>query len=173
VTQADITGRGHAIECRLYAEDPAADFGPSPGKIEYLREPFGPGVRHDCGVRAGFVVPFEYDPILSKLIVWAENRPAAIDRMRQALADTVFLGVATTVPFLADVLDSAPFRAGETYTDFIPTHFADWRPSTRHDDLAALAFVAHALFGQTVSAAAVPAEAGFVSPWHTLGSWRM
>jgi acetyl/propionyl-CoA carboxylase alpha subunit len=105
-TQKDIAGRGHAIECRIYAEDPEQGFFPSPGKIEFMKEPSGPGIRNDCGIYSGFNVPVEYDPILSKLIVYAGNRKDAIERMTRALSEYVILGVKTPIAFLIDVLKS-------------------------------------------------------------------
>ena len=78
--QEDLVPRGHAIECRVYAEDPFRGFSPSPGRISFLREPGGPGVRVDSGVIEGDVVPLDYDPMLAKLIVWAPDRPAAAPR---------------------------------------------------------------------------------------------
>jgi acetyl/propionyl-CoA carboxylase alpha subunit len=83
--QEAVDPRGHAFECRIYAEDPEAQFFPSPGRILYLKEPAGPGIRLDSGIRAGFEVPVAYDPILGKLIVWAEDREAARRRMIRAL----------------------------------------------------------------------------------------
>jgi acetyl-CoA carboxylase biotin carboxylase subunit len=172
-TQADISGRGHAIECRIYAEDPANDFLPSPGPIDYLRTPQGPGIRVDCGIYAGGDVPVEYDPILAKLIVHAEDRPAAIARARRALAAFVVLGVRTPIAYLRDVLGHAAFQEGSTFTDFIPTHMASWSPSAADGDLARVAFVADDLAAaprktrtQSAGPAAVP------TPWQTLGAWR-
>jgi len=94
--QEDVSQRGHAIECRIYAEDPRTNFLPSAGRIVFLREPKGPGVRFDSGITEGFEVPVYYDPILAKLIVWAEDREAARRRMAAALEDCVILGIHTT-----------------------------------------------------------------------------
>jgi len=172
LSQADIKGRGHAIECRIYAEDPENDFAPSPGKIGFLKEPQGPGIRMDSGVHAGFQVPVEYDPILSKLIVHAENRDLAIRRMIRALENTVLLGIKTPVPFLIDILKSKAFRDGRTFTDFIPTHFNTWRPDTTDAHLAGIAFIAHALSVKGRKKATAPAGSDFASPWVTLGRWK-
>ena len=141
--QEEIQPRGHAFECRIYAEDPEAQFFPSPGKILYLQEPSGPGIRMDSGIRAGFEVPMEYDPILSKLIVYAENREAARQRMIRALENTVILGINTTIPFLLEVFKTAEFREGKTRTDFIDRHFEGWKPDRSEADLARIAFAAH------------------------------
>ena len=140
-SQADIVGRGHAIECRIYAEDPLSAFLPSSGKIAFVREPRGPGIRNDSGVYSGYTVPMEYDPILSKLITHAESRQECIDRMSRALKDYIVLGVLTPIPFLMDILSSEAFIKGETYTDFIDTHFADWRPAMEGVDLACVAYI--------------------------------
>ncbi|MDL2286879.1 acetyl-CoA carboxylase biotin carboxylase subunit [Desulfococcaceae bacterium OttesenSCG-928-F15] len=170
--QEEISARGHAIECRIYAEDPQKAFMPSPGKISFLKEPTGPGIRNDCGVYSGFEVPMYYDPILSKLIAHAENRKSCIRRMLAALEDYVILGIRTPIPFLMDVLRSEAFSSGETYTDFIPSHFADWQPEKTDKDLAAIAFIAGMLKVKSHTAFDL-AEAGEPpSPWQTLGHWR-
>src|SRR5512136_908618 len=85
--QEDLAQRGHALECRVYAEDPDAGFLPSPGTILALRVPGGPGVRDDSGVYEGWTVPIDYDPLVSKLVVWAESREEALHRMRRAVAE--------------------------------------------------------------------------------------
>src|SRR5438094_1937931 len=90
---------GHAIECRIYAEDPDNGFLPSPGRILQLRPPSGPGIRDDSGATEGLDVPIFYDPLISKLIAWAEDRPQAIARMRRALGEYLVTGIRTTVPF--------------------------------------------------------------------------
>src|SRR5207302_9770617 len=94
-----LTPYGHAIECRIYAEDPDNNFLPSPGRILDLRAPAGPGIRDDSGATAGLDVPIFYDPMISKLAAWAEDRPRAIARMRRALAEYLVAGIRTTVPF--------------------------------------------------------------------------
>jgi acetyl/propionyl-CoA carboxylase alpha subunit len=174
LAQSDLAGRGHAIECRIYAEDPEQNFMPSPGKILYLQEPAGPGVRNDCGVYTGVDVPFEYDPILSKLVVHAETRHQAIDKMIRALSSYIVLGVKTPIGFLIDVLSSQAFAAGDTYTDFIPTHFPDWRPDTAHRNLALIAAAADAMAPRQRTVAAGDAEAlTHPGPFQTLGNWRL
>jgi len=172
LAQKDIAGRGHAIECRIYAEDPEHNFFPSPGKIRFLQEPAGPGIRNDCGVYAGFEVPVEYDPILSKLVVHAETRELAISRMIRALQDYAILGVKTPIGFLIDVLGSEPFSAGDTFTDFIGTHFSDWKPQLPDLDLAAVAYIADELSAAEKSTIPAAATADTVTPWQTLGNWR-
>jgi acetyl/propionyl-CoA carboxylase alpha subunit len=171
LTQDDITSRGHAIECRIYAEDPENAFMPSPGKISFLKEPTGPGIRNDCGVYSGVEVPMYYDPILSKLIAFAEDREKTIQRMIMALEDYVVLGIRTPIPFLIDILRSPAFAAGATYTDFIPTHFAGWKPKSKKKHLAAIAFLADMLTRKPE----VPEMTGvgeMPTPWQTLGHWQ-
>ncbi len=172
-TQKDIAGRGHAIECRIYAEDPENGFFPSPGKIAFMQEPSGSGVRNDCGIYSGFEVPYEYDPILSKLIVCAETRDAAITRMIRALREYVILGVKTPIPFLIDIIQSEAYRKGATYTDFIPANFADWKPGTAGDDAALIAFVVNELVRKPGSQPSADTGAREITPWQTLGNWRM
>jgi acetyl/propionyl-CoA carboxylase alpha subunit len=117
--QADVELRGHAIECRLYAEDPAAGFVPATGRLLRLRLPAWPGVRIDAGVREGDEVGVRYDPLLCKLIAHAQDRDACIERMAAVLADTVVLGVDTNLGFLRWLLDQPGFRAGEAGIDFV------------------------------------------------------
>jgi acetyl-CoA carboxylase biotin carboxylase subunit len=122
--QEDLGQRGHAIECRVYAEDPDAGFLPSPGTILALRVPSGPGVRDDSGVYEGWTVPIDYDPLLSKLVVWAESRDEALCRMRRAVAEYRVVGVKTTLPLFERVLAHPAFGAGEFDTSFVDTALA-------------------------------------------------
>jgi acetyl-CoA carboxylase, biotin carboxylase subunit len=170
--QEDIIQRGHAIECRIYAEDPEAQFLPSPGTILVHREPSGPGVRNDCGVYEGFEVPMEYDPILSKLIVTAGTREAARMRMIRALENYVILGIRTAIPFLIDVIKSPEFAKGDTYTDFIGRHFENWSQNMEGADLARIAYVVDELTTVKGPQAAAK-EKGWPTPWETLGEWRI
>lgn len=111
--------RGHSIECRINAEDPDHDFRPSPGTIETFHPPGGPGVRVDTHVYTGYKVPPQYDSLIAKLIVWAPTREEAIERARLALDMFVIEGVATTIPFLEEVLDHESFRSGDIDTQFL------------------------------------------------------
>jgi acetyl/propionyl-CoA carboxylase alpha subunit len=115
----------------------------------------------------------EYDPILSKLIVHAENRDMAIRRMIRALENYVILGVKTPVPFLIEVLKSPAFQAGDTFTDFIPTHFKDWQPEAVDSDIARIAYIVDDLASNRRTKTPDPSGSGFVSPWTTLGNWRI
>ena len=112
----EIQLRGHAIECRINAEDPARNFAPSPGTISTFHLPGGPGVRVDTHVYAGYKVPQYYDSLLGKLIVHGATREEAIGRMKRALMETVVEGVHTTIPFLLQVMDNPEFIAGEVDT---------------------------------------------------------
>src|SRR5215210_5399283 len=118
-TQQDLRLLGHAIECRIYAEDPSRNFAPSPGLIRYINLPQGPGVRNDQGVYAGYTVPVFYDPMLSKLIVHGANRGEAVARMRRALAEYRVEVIMTTIPFFTSIMNNPDFQAGKFDTGFI------------------------------------------------------
>jgi len=117
--QEDIEWRGHAIECRIYAEDPDNNFFPSPGTITYLREPAGPGVRVDSGVTRLSEVSIHYDPMIAKLAVWGRTRREAIDRLHRALFEYQVSGITTTLPFFRLVAKDYYFRQGQIDTGFI------------------------------------------------------
>jgi acetyl-CoA carboxylase biotin carboxylase subunit len=110
---------GHAIECRIYAEDPDNNFLPSPGRILQLRVPAGPGIRDDSGATPGLEVPIFYDPMISKLVAWAEDRPLAIARMQRALGEYLVTGIKTTVPFFSWLLGQPDFLAGRFHTTYL------------------------------------------------------
>ena len=172
-TQEQITRRGHAIECRIYAEDPCG-FMPSPGKILYFQEPVGPGVRFDGGVFAGFEIPVHYDPIIGKLVVWAEDRPAAIDRMIRALSECAILGVKTSIEFMIEVLNSPAFREGVTHTCLIDNEYTDWRPKDDGDLEALLGFIAYDFIGpKGVQGSEADDKPRSTTPWQTLGRWDL
>jgi acetyl-CoA carboxylase biotin carboxylase subunit len=120
-----ITLRGHAIECRINAEDPSRNFAPSPGTISVFHPPGGPGVRIDTHVYAGYRVPPFYDSLLAKIIVHASTRDEAIARMRHSLAGFVIEGVHTTIPFLLQVMDNPSFVAGDVDTKFLERWMAE------------------------------------------------
>lgn len=119
-TQEDIVLKGHAIECRVYAEDPENNFLPSPGRITRLRLPQGPGVRDDGGVYEGSEVSIYYDPMISKFAVYGKDRAEAIDRMRRALMEYEIGGIKTTLPFFREIMDDEEFIDGKLDTGFIP-----------------------------------------------------
>ncbi len=176
IKQKDLNQRGQAIECRIYAEDPAAGFLPSSGKIVFLKEPQGPGVRVDSGIYSGYEVPIYYDPILAKLIVWAPTRRLAIARMRAALEDYVIMGIQTTIPFLRDVVSHPSFLSGETTTNFIPRHFENWQENRAGDEALQLALALAAFYELNRPPGAPPPTIrarDLSSPWKTLGAWRI
>jgi acetyl-CoA carboxylase biotin carboxylase subunit len=122
-TQQDIQLRGHAFECRINAEDPDRDFEPDKrGRIETFIPPAGPGTRVDTYVQSGWTVPPFYDSLVAKIIVWAEDRPTAIDRMLRALKETTLDGIHTTIPFHRRVFNHPVFREGDVFTDFVARH---------------------------------------------------
>ncbi len=118
-TQQDVHWMGHAIECRVYAEDPDNNFLPSPGRITYLRVPAGPNVRDDGGVYAGAEVSIYYDPMISKLATWGRTRAEAIERMRRALYEYNVGGISTTLPFFREIMRDTQFIEGQLDTGFI------------------------------------------------------
>jgi acetyl-CoA carboxylase biotin carboxylase subunit len=148
----DARRRGHAIECRVYAEDPVK-FLPSPGRITHLRVPDGPYVRNDSGCYEGAEIPVHYDPMISKLVVWGEDRKAALGRMRRALDEYAVRGIETNLAFHRRCLRQAAFIAGDYDTGFIARHAAEL---ARHADEAELAaaIIAAALDAHTQSHAA-------------------
>ena len=117
--QNDISVRGHAIECRINAEDPLNDFAPNPGKITGYRSPGGPGVRVDSGVYNNYTIPPYYDSMISKLIVWGRTRNEAIARMERALSEYIVLGVKTTIPFHKSMMANQQFRDANLHTHFV------------------------------------------------------
>jgi acetyl-CoA carboxylase biotin carboxylase subunit len=177
-TQADLSQRGHAVECRIYAEDPANGFLPAIGKVLLAVEPVGPGVRVDAGVTTGDEVTLHYDPMIAKLIVLGENRPDAIAKMQWALRHYIVLGdVITNIPFLADVLAHPRFVAGDTTTDFVDRDFAHWQPPAGDppDLLLAAAALAETL-AETLgepAAGGLAADGDPYSPWQGAGAFRL
>ena len=117
--QEEVTQKGHAIECRIYAEDPDNNFMPSPGLIKHITEPLGLGVRTDGYVYEGYEIPIYYDPMISKLIVWGQTRDEAINRMKRALYEYKITGVKTSIKFLERILDTPDFVQGNYDTHFI------------------------------------------------------
>jgi acetyl-CoA carboxylase biotin carboxylase subunit len=121
--QKDIILKGHAIECRINAEDPDHNFRPSPGKISAYLPPGGPGVRMDSHVYTDYEIPPYYDSLIGKLIVWGEDRDTAIKRMKRALRECAITGLPTTINFHQKILENPEFLAGNIYTNFIEQHF--------------------------------------------------
>ena len=141
-TQGDVDWTGHAIECRIYAEDPANNFFPSPGTITHLKEPAGPGVRVDSGVDRLSEVSIHYDPMIAKLAVWGRTRQEAIERLERALDEYEVAGITTTLPFFREVVRDEEFISGRLDTGFIG-RFNERRapqlPTQIEMDLAAVA----------------------------------
>ncbi len=166
--EALLIPKAHAIECRIYAEDPDNNFLPSPGRIQGLRVPQGPGVRDDSGAYEGGEVPIFYDPMISKLIAWGDTREHAMDRMRRALAEYQVRGIRTTIPFFKWILEDPDFRAARFDTGFIDRKLgAPDRPPLQvieptHEDLAAIAAAVHVF--------TKPVPASTTAP--TLSRWR-
>jgi acetyl-CoA carboxylase biotin carboxylase subunit len=117
--QEDIVIRGHAIECRIYAEDPENNFFPSPGKIETLLTPAGPGVRLDSGVYTGWTVPIDYDPLLAKLVGYGEDRQQAISRLARALPEYFVAGIKTNLGLFRRILADKDFQSGKIDTGYL------------------------------------------------------
>jgi acetyl-CoA carboxylase biotin carboxylase subunit len=126
-----LTPNGHAIECRVYAEDPDAGFLPSPGHLTHVQPPAGPGVRDDSGVVTGSDIPLFYDPLISKVAVWGGDRPAALARMARALAEYDIRGVRTTISFFRRMLQDVNFRNGNVDTTFVDRLLADGASAVR------------------------------------------
>ncbi|MBB5344945.1 acetyl-CoA carboxylase biotin carboxylase subunit [Tunturibacter empetritectus] len=142
LTQEDVRLRGHAIECRIYAEDPENHFFPSPGLITRLIQPSGPGIREDCAVYEGWNVPLDYDPMLSKLVAFAPTREQAIDRMLRALEEYVIGGIKTNIGLFRRILMDEDFRAARIDTGYLERLLAEPAAPVSEDvpeDVVALA----------------------------------
>ncbi|MFQ5614767.1 MAG: acetyl/propionyl/methylcrotonyl-CoA carboxylase subunit alpha, partial [Anaerolineae bacterium] len=177
--QADLSQRGHAVECRVYAEDPANGFLPAAGPVLRAVEPVGPGVRVDAGVTTGDEVMLHYDPMIAKVIVLGQDREDALRKMDWALQHYVILGLTTNIPFLRDVIGHEAFRRGETTTDFVDRHFGQWQPAaSAPPDLAlvaaALADMIEETPGEAVRDGQGAGEGGDpYSPWERLPGFRL
>ena len=169
--QEDIAWRGSAIECRIYAEDPANNFLPFPGKITRLVEPAGPGVRVDGGVYEGWTVPMDYDPLLAKLAVWASTRDDAARRAIRALGEYRVDGIRTNIAFFQQVLEDREFLAGNLHTGFIDEFFARVKPAPPAPDVEAVAALVAALHSTRRSAPPDPRPSA--SQWLAAGRSEM
>lgn len=164
LTQDDVEFRGHAVEYRVYAEDPEANFAPSFGRIEHLDSPQGPFVRLDSHIWEGDEVSLHYDPMLAKLVVWAEDRPRALARLKRAAEDYVILGPKTSLSLIPKLCANAEFQSGQFHTKWLEAFLKDSSKDPR-PPLAAV--IAAALHAHTQSAAPGPspqASSG-MSPW--------
>ena len=172
-TQADLTISGHAIECRIYAEDPSANFRPSPGKLVGYREPSGPYVRVDSGVVEGMEVPIHYDPLVAKLVVWGADRDQAIARCRRALRHYHLVGIPTSIPFFLAILEDPDFLSGEYDTGFITPQWLEARLSHGGDpELAAIAAAIARFEADTSEPATSNDGAADASAWRIPFRWR-
>ncbi len=176
--QEQVVRRGHAIEARIYAEDPARGFMPSPGKITYLRVPGGPGIRDDSGVYGGWVVPQYYDPMISKLVAWAPTREQAIERLIRALAEYTVHGITANVAFLSAVLDHPAFRSGDYDTGFCQKYAKELvrAPDGASEEVALVAAAVAAFKRDHDEAEALAARAGTAagrSSWARFGRARV
>jgi 3-methylcrotonyl-CoA carboxylase alpha subunit len=167
----DALPRGHALECRLYAEDPENDDLPSPGRVLHLAEPEGPGVRCDSGLSPGAEVTVHYDPLLAKVVTSGFDRAEAIERMREALRSTVVLGVVTNLARLRSIVEHPALAAGDLHTGFIEEHLGELTPRPC-PPLEAIAAAAAALRGEPRGPAR-RAPRSAPDPWSNLGAWRL
>ncbi|MGH7899169.1 MAG: hypothetical protein ACREQQ_14535, partial [Candidatus Binatia bacterium] len=172
IRQQDVMLRGHAIECRLYAEDPTNNFLPAAGEISALALPSGPGVRVDSALRPGARITIDYDPLLAKVIAAASTRELARRRMIAALEDFLLIGPPNNLSFLRNLMTLPEFRDAAIDTQLIERTGAATLAGSRHGELA----VAIAAFLASEPAASVPTGAEGVrelpTPWETLRGWR-
>jgi acetyl-CoA carboxylase biotin carboxylase subunit len=150
-TQDEIQLRGHAIECRVYAEDPDSNYFPSPGKIALLLAPSGPGIREDSGMYEGWTVPIDYDPLLAKLIGYGSDRKQAISRLTRALNEYFVGGIKTNISLFRRILNDPDFQAGRLDTGYLDRLLKTSAPEARGED-AAVAAIAAAVFAMLDSA---------------------
>lgn len=173
--QDALRQRGHAIECRVYAEDPANQFLPSIGTIDFYLRPSGPGVRVDDGIESGAEVSPYYDPMLAKIITWGYDRQEAIGKMVRALEDTAVLGVTTNIPYLLAILREPHFLAGQTSTNYLAAHMANWQSGEAAGEEAWLAAAVFEFLqgGRNRGRdTAVTSEIAQPDPWHSATNWR-
>lgn len=133
ITQQDVSLRGHAMECRIYAEDPENHFFPWPGQITLWRTPHGPGIRLDEGVYAGWTVPGEYDPLLAKLIAWGADRAETLARLERALEELQITGIRTNTALFQKILADADFQNGSIHTRWLDERLASLLPASAKD----------------------------------------
>ncbi len=177
IAQEEVVRRGHAIEARVYAEDPARNFLPSPGRISYLRAPSGPGIRDDGGVYGGWVVSQFYDPLISKVCAWAPRREQAIARLHRALGEYTVHGIAVNLRYLRAVLEHPAFRSGDYDTGFCAAYAKELVPPAdpRHEEVALIAAAVAAHRRDRDQAAAFAARSGedrARSAWRSVGRAR-
>jgi 3-methylcrotonyl-CoA carboxylase alpha subunit len=179
-TQPQLVQRGHAIECRLYAENPAQGFLPATGRITVLREPSGPGRRIDSGMALHDQVTPYYDPMLAKLVSYGFTRAEATARMQALLRDYTVLGVVTNRQFLLDVISSPAFAEGDTDTTFLERHMPAWHPeNTPSPEIIALVALGELLqrrgqlTGGPTTVAQTLNDDSVTTPWQRYDGWRL
>jgi len=174
-SQDDVTQQGHAIECRIYAEDASNNFLPAIGTVQSFEPAYSPGVRVDSGIQSGDAITIHYDPMIAKLIVHDSTREAAIQRMRQTLYETVILGTTTNIDFLQVILEHPVFVEGEITTRFVDDNLDSLLPEK--PDLSPLALIAAALSEQAVITVETPVTASnngdVYSPWNKADNFRI
>jgi acetyl/propionyl-CoA carboxylase alpha subunit len=172
--QTNVTARGHALECRVYAEDAANGFLPAVGPVLLAKFPAMPGVRVDSGIETGDEISIHYDPMIAKIIAHGSDRADAIRKMQAALAHTVILGVTTNVRFLRDLLAQPIFQRGLITTDYIERELSGWQP--RASDQLDQALIAAALTDLSSApertATSSPSSAHF-DPWQVSDHFRL
>lgn len=170
--QNDFMQRGHAIECRIYAEDPSNGFLPSTGKLLQFIEPHGPGIRVDSGFAKGDEVTHFYDPLLAKLIVYAENRESAIQKMQHALKDFIVHGVVTNIDYMQEVLSHEDFANGKVSTRWVEKNFSEWKPAEPETESLLAASLADLVFAGVKPQSAIATETDPFNPWKKINSFR-
>ena len=164
--------QGHAIECRVYAEDPAMNFLPASGEVLHVVHPRGPGLRVDSALKAGFEVSIHYDPMMAKIITTGRDREEAVRRMRAVLSEFVVLGISTNLLHLQAVLDTDAFLEGDLSTHFLQEYLPDWQPEqVPLPEEGKTGLVLHDLVGTPRGRRQTRGE-GVVTPWKTLSGWR-
>jgi acetyl/propionyl-CoA carboxylase alpha subunit len=172
--QSDLIQRGHAVECRIYAEDPANGFLPSIGTLEKVQAPTGPNIRDDSGIYTGMEVTPYYDPMLAKIVTYAENRDESINKMIWALSHYVVMGVKTNISFLKTVLEHEEFKKGNITTHFIDDHFEGG--TEEKSGLPIEAIIALAVYDSMHSKKQEIVRYKEIdphSPWKHVGRWRV
>src|SRR5438270_463347 len=179
LAQEQISQRGHAIEVRLYAEDPQQNFLPSTGSVTTFLKPAGPGIRVDSGIASGDEITQYYDPMIAKVIVYGEDRPAAIARLQAALEQQAVFGVTTNAPLLHAIAVHPAFREGRTYTNFLDEYgligevTEQQSEGVQPDTYALFAAACYDLLRQAAPGSSNNGAVFSNNPWQTLGPWRM
>lgn len=175
--QEELHQHGHAIECRIYAEDATNHFLPAIGTVQKFTPPSGPGIRSDSGIQSGDAITIHYDPMIAKIVVYDQDRDCAIERMQRALRETVILGTTTNIDFLQVILQHPTFLAGEVDTRFVDDNLDDLLPES--PELPAIALIAAAIAemqGQSVAVTngtTTNTGGDVYSPWNRADNFRV